>query len=122
MTYRDKVISAQADIDEGQLETSQESLERERMAADFTAALDEADAEMRSRAVEDIIQGIDWSNGEQMPLTQWAEALDDIGATPQQRLPYEQARQDEETSRQEFIEDHYDDLDRYPEGDYNVTH
>lgn len=121
MGYRDRV-SNQTDINEGLLEISQESLEQEELAAEFVAALDEADAEMHAKAIEDIVSGVEWFSRKQMTLPQWAEALEGIEATPEQRREYEEAKQEEESSRHEFIEDYADDLDRYPEGDYNVTH
>ncbi|MDB5186730.1 MAG: hypothetical protein JWM07_202 [Candidatus Saccharibacteria bacterium] len=119
MGYRDN-ISDQVDINEGLLEISQESLAQEELAAEFVAALDEADAEMKANAIDDVVNGVEWFNRKQMTLPRWAEALEEIGATPEQRRLYEQAKQEEASSRHEFMEDYADDLDRYPEGDYHT--
>ena len=120
MGYRNNV-SDQADINEGLAEMSQESLEREKQAADFVAALDAVDAEMQAKAIEEIVNGIVWFSGKQMSLTEWAEALDGIEATTEQRKQYEEARRDHESCCPEFMDDYDMDYDRYPEDGYSVN-
>ena len=127
MSYSTRNISPKRQINEGLAELVDESAEHDAAMAAEASALDVAEAEMRSKAINDIVMGVNPEFGTHMNLTEWEYMLDAVQATPEQRRLFEETRQlqraaeNDSTLTLSDLLGEEDDLnyDRYPEGDYN---
>ncbi len=127
MSYSTRNISPKRQINEGLAELVDESAEHDAAMAAEALALDVEEAEMRSKAINDIVMGVNPEFGTHMNLTEWEYMLDAVQATPEQRRLFEETRQlqraaenDSTLTLSDLLGEEDDlDYDRYQEGDYN---